>query len=119
VLRENVECPSLAPGDDIIAFKKRIAGTACRAEARCEPASEGGPIRWRFALLDLASGRERLLEAETRSVDDQIEWLDSTHVLYGVPRPDSAVTDVWVAPIDGSGPARVFIPAAESPAVVH
>ena len=45
--------------------------------------------------------------------------LDATHVLYGVPRPDSAVTDVWVAPIDGSAPARVFIPAAESPVVVH
>jgi hypothetical protein len=104
VVRENVECPSLSPGNHIIAFKKRVEGT---------------PIRWRFALLDLSSGREWLLGAETRSVDDQIEWLDPTHVLYGVPRPDSAVTDVWVAPIDGSGPARVFIPAAESPAVVH
>jgi hypothetical protein len=104
VIRENVECPSLSPGNDIIAFKKRL---------------DGSPVRWRFALLDLASGREWLLNAEPRSVDDQIEWLDSTHVLYTVPRPDSAITDVWVAPIDGSAQARVFIPAAESPAVVH
>jgi hypothetical protein len=104
VIRENVECPSLSPGNDIIAFKKRVEGT---------------PIRWRFALLELSSGREWLLDSETRSVDDQIEWLDARHVLYGVPRLDSAVTDVWVAPVDGSAPARVFIPAAESPAVVH
>ncbi len=104
VVRDNVECPSLSPANDIIAFKKRV---------------DGAPVRWRFALLDLASGREWLLAAEARSVDDQIEWLDATHVLYTVPRPDSAVTDVWIAPIDGSAPARVFIPAAESPAVVH
>jgi hypothetical protein len=119
VVRDNVECPSLSPGNDIIAFKKRVEGTACRADAECDPASGGGPVRWRFALLELSSGREWLLDAETRSVDDQIEWLDSTHVLYGVARPDSAVTDVWVAPIDGSAPARVFIPDAESPAVVR
>jgi hypothetical protein len=104
VIRDNVECPSISPDNRIVAFKKRV---------------DGAPTRWRFALFDLSSGRESLLDAETRSVDDQIEWLDSTHVLYGVPRPDSAVTDVWVAPIDGSAPARVFIPAAESPAVVH
>ncbi|PYR93380.1 MAG: hypothetical protein DMF84_10345 [Acidobacteria bacterium] len=104
VVRENVECPSLSPANDVLAFKKRVEGT---------------PIRWRFALLDLSTGREWLLDAETRSIDDQIEWLDATHVLYGVPRSGSGVTDVWVAPIDGGGPARVFIPAAESPAVVH
>jgi hypothetical protein len=104
VIRDNVECPSISPDNRIVAFKKRVDGT---------------PVRWRFALFELSSAKEWLLDAETRSVDDQIEWLDSTHVLYSVPRPDSAVTDVWVAPIDGSAPARVFIPAAESPAVVH
>ena len=104
VVRDNVECPSLSPDDGIIAFKKRV---------------EGAPVRWRFALFDVATRRERLLDAETRSVDDQIEWLDSRHVLYAVPRPESAVTDVWIAPTDGSAPARVFIPSAESPAVVR
>ena len=78
------------------------------------------PEQWQMRLRNAGTtGREWLLDAETRSIDDQIEWLDATHVLYGVPRSGSGVTDVWVAPIDGGGPARVFIPAAESPAVVH
>ncbi len=104
VLNENVECPSISPDNTMIAFKKRV---------------DGAPIRWRFAVLDIASGREWLLGPETRSVDDQIEWLDAKHVLYAVPRAESAVSDVWVAPVDGSDVAHIYIPAAESPAVVH
>jgi hypothetical protein len=29
------------------------------------------------------------------------------------------MTDVWVAPIDGSAAARLFLPQAESPIVVR
>jgi hypothetical protein len=31
----------------------------------------------------------------------------------------SAIHDVWVAPLDSSAPARVFMPEAESPIVVR
>ena len=52
--------------------------------------------------------RETLL-AETRSVDDQVEWLDDDRLLYALPRPGSEATtsDVWQVPADGSGRAAM------------
>ena len=105
VLRDNVECPALSPDNRLIAFKKRIG-----------PAD----APWRFYVLDLATLTERPIAAETRSIDDQLEWLDDTHVLYAAPRAGRPSNrDVWVAPVDGSGPARIFLPDAESPIVVR
>jgi hypothetical protein len=104
VVYDQVECPALSPDNRLIAFKKRIG-----------PADNP----WRLYVLDLATMTERSIAAETRSIDDQLEWLDNAHVLYGVPsatRPSSQ--DVWVAPIDG-GSARIFLPDAESPIVVR
>jgi hypothetical protein len=80
----------------------------------------GTPLEpWRFYVLDLATLTERAIAAETRSIDDQIEWLDDDRVLYAVRRVQSSSVDVWVAPIDNSAPARVFMPEAESPIVVR
>ena len=105
VLRENVECPSLSPSNRLIAFKKRV-------RAELDP--------WRLYVLDLATLTDRSIEAETRSIDDQIEWLDDDHVLYAVRRSStSSSLDVWVAPLDNSAPARVFMPEAESPILVR
>jgi hypothetical protein len=105
VLRENVECPSLSPSSRLIAFKKRVR-------------SDLDP--WRLYILHLATLTDRSIEAETRSIDDQIEWLDDDHVLYAVRRPTAPSSlDVWVAPLDTSAPARVFMPEAESPIVVR
>jgi hypothetical protein len=36
-----------------------------------------------------------------------------------VPRRGTATSDAWAAPVDGSGPARVFLTEAESPIVVR
>jgi hypothetical protein len=89
----------------LIAYKKRVG-------------SNLSP--WRFYVLELSTMNERPIGAESRSVDDQVEWLDDSHVLYGMPRSSqSAVVDVWVASIEGSEPARVFLPAAASPIVVR
>jgi hypothetical protein len=104
VLYEGVECPSLSPDERLIAFKKRT-GT--------------GSGNWKLAILDLTTMRERPLASEIRNIDDQVEWLDDAQVLYMVPRQGSAVTDVWVAPIAGAVPAKVFVAAAESPIVVR
>jgi hypothetical protein len=105
VIYDDLECPSLSPDETLIAFKKRV-----------------GPALapWRIYILDLATMKERPVAAESRSIDDQMEWLDNAHILYGTQRSSqTAVRDVWVAPIDGPGPAKVFLPEAESPIVVR
>jgi hypothetical protein len=106
VMRDNLECPSLSPDNRVIAFKKRV-----------------GPQldAWRLFVLDLATMTERPVAAETRYVDDQVEWLDDTHVLYAIRRPgsDAAILDVWAAPIDVATPATLFLERAESPIVVR
>jgi hypothetical protein len=104
VVRDNVECPSLSPDNRLLAYKKRVGPS---------------PDAWRLHVLDLATNTERMLAAETRYIDDQVEWLDTDHVLYAVPRRTTAISDVWMVPIDGSAPARLFLPEAESPVVIR
>ena len=94
VVREGVECPSLSPDNTRIAFKAR------RNQ------------QWRLSVLDLRTNVVTPL-AETRSVDDQPEWLDDNHVLYG------EEGGVWVVRADGRGRPRMLIPDALSPAVVR
>jgi hypothetical protein len=104
VLHENVECPSLSPDNRRIAYKKRVGPQ---------------PDAWRLYILELATMTERPIAAETRFIDDQAEWLDDGQILYAVARPGTPTSDAWVAPIDGPGPARVFLTDAESPIVVR
>jgi len=104
VLHENVECPSLSPDNRLIAYKRRVGPK---------------PDAWRLYVLDLATMTERPIAGETRFIDDQAEWLDNAQVLYAVPRPGTATSDAWVVPVDGAGPARVFLAEAESPIVVR
>jgi hypothetical protein len=99
-LRENVECPSLSPDQTRIAYKKRITS------------GKGTPWQWHLYVLDLRTGRDTPL-AETRQIDDQVEWLDEKRVLYGVDE------EVWVTRADGGGSPRRFLKAAASPAVVR
>ncbi len=96
VIHDNVECPSLSPDGTRIGYKKLV----------------GDQGKWRFHVLDLASGADVAL-AETRSVDDQLEWLDDHNLLY------HAGDDIWTVPADGSGTPRVFIKHADSPGVVR
>jgi hypothetical protein len=94
VIAKGVECPSLSPDRRRIAFKSR------RGNA------------WRLHVLDLETGSRTAL-AETRSVDDQVEWLDDSQILYGLEG------HIWVVPADGSGEPRVYVRNALSPAVVR
>ena len=105
VVRDGVECPSLSPDNRRIAFKKRMPGVR---------------LLWRIHVLDLPDGVETPL-AETRSVDDQVEWLDDATILYALPNVGKAqpVMDVWAMPADGSGAPRMLLTNAESPAVVR
>ena len=59
---------------------------------------------------------------ETRSVDDQLEWLDNDHVVYALRGPQSIQprrADIWQLPADGHGAPTILLPDAESPAVVR
>ena len=106
ILTDGVECPSLSPDGTRIAFKQRAGGGI-------------GPVHWRAAVLDLATLRSHVL-ADTRNVDDQIEWYDNDHVSYGLPQgASSPVTDVWKVPAAGGGHAERVVAGAWSPAVVR
>jgi len=96
-LHDNVECPSLSPDESRIAYKKRVGA---------------GGKRWRLYVLDLETMREAPL-AETRSVDDQVEWLDDDHVLYGLDER------IWTMPADGSGRPAEYAARGDSPTVVR
>lgn len=106
VIGDNVECPSLSPDEQRLVFKNRVTGSRA----------------WRLHARDLPSGRTWPI-AETRSVDDQVEWLDNGHVLYQLVEnrglPEDAV-HVWQSTISSgdSTPPAIYIRSATSPAVV-
>ncbi|MEO7288213.1 MAG: hypothetical protein ABI140_14940, partial [Jatrophihabitantaceae bacterium] len=104
-LHEDAECPSLSPDGSQVVYKQR--GTLPKGS-------------WRLVSYDLATGTVTPL-AETHSLDDQVEWLDNQHVIYGLPRSGNAaaISDVWSVPVDGTGAPTLLIPQAWSPAVVH
>jgi hypothetical protein len=96
VLHPSVWSPSLSPDEQRIAYPKLVSNI--------------GPT-WRFHVLDLSTMAETPL-AESKSIDDQVEWLDDGSVLYGLS------TDIWHVAADGSGEPRVFLSTGLSPAVV-
>jgi hypothetical protein len=104
-LGEDAECPSLSPDGQHIVYKQRAN----------LPAGQ-----WRLVRYDVATGQVTQL-GETRSVDDQVEWIDDSHVLYGIPRTgtEAGTSDVWDLPVDGSGQPTLLIPEAWSPSVVR
>ncbi|MGF6823711.1 hypothetical protein M2317_002631 [Microbacterium sp. ZKA21] len=105
-IAEGVECPSLSPDGSRIAFKLVTAGA-------------GPTVHWTPAVLELRSGEVTVLP-ETRNIDDQIEWLDDSTILYGMPRDDAAGdSDVISLAADGSSEPELFIEHAWSPSVVR
>jgi hypothetical protein len=107
ILRADVECPALSPDDARIAFKRREGGGMA-------------PVTWRLSVLRLDTLDDWPL-AETRSVDDQVEWLDEATILYALPAAaaGTAATDTWAVPADGGGIPRLVMPDAYSLVVVR
>jgi len=104
-VRQTAECPSVSPDGSRIAYKKNISTTAS--------------AHWSIAVLDLTEGVETVLP-DTRNIDDQVEWLDESTLLYAVPRTDAVGdSDVWSLEADGSAPSELFIEHASSPTVVR
>ena len=96
-LQENVECPSISPDGTRIAYKKRVGS---------------GSRPWRLTVLDLRTMQETPLNG-TEGIDDQAEWLDADHVLYGMGG------QIHVVPADGSRLPTVFRADGDSPALVR
>ena len=96
VLRDGVECPSLSPDNKRIAYKSRI----------------GDENRWQLRVLDLDT-LEDYGVAESRSIDDQVEWLDDETLAY------SDEVNVYTAPADGGGEARLLVKDATSPVALR
>jgi len=104
-VREGAECPSVSPDGTRVAYKKNVSDTAV-------------PF-WNIAVYDLVTEQEILLP-DDGNIDDQVEWLDDTTILYGVARADAAgQSDIWSAPADGSAGAEIAIEHAWSPSVVR
>ena len=96
VIDESVECPSLSPDGTKIAFKRVV----------------GGKGDWRLFVLDLRTMHAIRL-AGNDPIDDQAEWLDDDHVVYG---NDNVL---WQVPADGTGHPRKLLSYAYSPAVTR
>ena len=96
-IHANVECPSLSPDGTRIGYKQAVGKN---------------PTVWRFSVLELATMKETQL-SEERPLDDQVEWLDDSRLLYR----EGETT--WVVDADGGGAPRQWLAAADSPAVVQ
>jgi hypothetical protein len=96
VIDENADSPSLSPNGTHIAFKRIV----------------GGNGDWRLFVMDLRTMNAVRLAGDD-PIDDQAEWLDDDHVMYG---NDNIL---WVVPADGSGKPRKLLSYAYSPAVIR
>ena len=108
VIADDVECPSLSPDQHTIVFKRQKARGA----------------GWQLWGMDLASGQSWPVTEDGREVDDQVEWLDESHVIYGMVAsqglPEYSLS-VWVSDArPGAGMNQsVFLKSAWSPAVIR
>ncbi len=100
---ENAECPSISPNGKLIAYKKR------RADSQ--------PAHWDIAVLDIAKGTEQIYPLES-GFDDQLEWLDSSTLLFGQPRTDNpGDADIFSMKLEAGASPQLFIEHAWSPSV--
>jgi hypothetical protein len=102
VLIQGAECPSLSPDQTRIAFKKRLGGS-------------GG--WWQLSLFDRATGAVRPLSGDTESVDDQVEWLDASDLIYFRPNADGNI--IWRLAVAAGRSPQPFVHEGFSPAVVR
>ena len=102
ILMQGAECPSLSPDQSRVAFKKRLGGS-------------GG--WWQLSLFDLSTQAVRALSGDTASVDDQVEWLDASNLIYFRPNADGNI--IWRLAADTGGPPQPFVREGFSPAVVR
>lgn len=97
-VRTGPECPSLSPDGKHLAYKKTTRWVG----------------RWELAVLDLASGQERVLP-DTSGIDDQAAWLDDNTLAYGAISGSTGKSSVYQVPADGSAAPTLVATEASSP----
>jgi hypothetical protein len=101
VIKTGVECPSLSPDNTRLAYKHMIDRRGV----------------WQLRIYDFRTGSDAPLTVETRSVDDQVDWLDNDHVMYHI--TGSRGADIWVLRTDNTEVPEILRRYAYSPAVVR
>ena len=79
-----------------------------------------GPPHFQLVSYDLETGVRTGL-SETRSIDDQVEWLDADTIVYALADGESTAqpaTELWTLDVTPTSEAQLYIISAESPAVV-
>jgi hypothetical protein len=103
-VHETAECPSVSPDGTRVAFKVNISKTSTAF--------------WNIAVMDIATGKVTMMP-DKRDVDDQVEWLNNSKIVYGLPHAKTPGDyDVWATSADGSGRAKRLIRHAWSPSVL-
>jgi hypothetical protein len=104
IVKSGVECPSLSPDNRRIAYKRSIGARSLGW--------------WQIAVLSLETMTDSLVTKETRSVDDQVEWLDNDRVVYHLTGGPHAA-DLWSVRVDDSAPPQLIRASAYSPTIVR
>jgi hypothetical protein len=108
VIADDVECPSLSPDERHVVFKRQQRRGA----------------GWQLWAMNLDTRESWAITEDQQDIDDQVEWLDDTQVIYGMVLgsglPEQSLS-VWMTRIDPeAGKNRqFFLRSAWSPAVVR
>lgn len=108
VVVDDVECPSLAPDERHVVFKR----------------TRGGGLGWQLWAMDVSTHQRWPITEDGRDVDDQVEWLDNDHVVYGMvagPGLPEMSLGLWLSDIrrDAGPNQRLYAHAASSPSVIR
>jgi hypothetical protein len=108
VVAMDIECPSLSPDERHLVFKRQTkVGSG-----------------WQLWARELSTGREWAITEDGQDVDDQVEWLDNTHVIYGriygPGAPDTSLS-LWISDVtpESGLDQQLFIRSASSPSVIR
>ncbi len=104
VVHENATCPEVSPDGRTLVVKERLAGDF-----------------FQLVAIDVATGARTNL-SESRSVEDQVEFLDNSTIIYALPNDAEGTEaqpawDVWALDLNGGTP-QLIIPFADSPAAI-
>jgi len=108
VIADDVECPSLSPDERHVVFKRQRVRAA----------------GWQLWAMNMETRESWPITEDQQDIDDQVEWLDETSVIYGMVLgsglPEQALS-LWTSRVDpAAGKNReFFLRSAWSPAVLR